>query len=404
VFIDFLYHLRTWGIRVTATEWLTLMQALTLGCARADLHAFYTLGRSLCVKNEALFDVWDQAFASFFEGLDQQFALDDEILEWLQNPILPREITDEERARMSHWDLDKLREEFEKRLREQKERHDGGNHWVGTGGTSPFGSGGTNAAGIRLGAGGGKTAAQVAMERRYANLRTDRVLDTRDMATALRRLRRLARDGAQTELDIDRTVDKTSREAGDITLVFGPERKNRLKLLLLVDVGGSMDPHAELCERLFSAAHAATHFKAFEARYFHNCVYDKVWSNMSLLQGEPTRDLLHRVDETWRLLIIGDAYMHPYELLQTGGAIDYRTNNAETGLVWLEKLRQRMPNSVWVNPEGPNIWDAPSARVIRGVFPMFRLSIDGLTDAFEVLRGRRRNAADLPPTPAPVMR
>ncbi len=395
MFVDFLFTLRAYGIRVTPTEWMTLMEALSMGLGRANLSTFYTLARSVLVKSEAQFDRYDQAFAEFFEGVERQFDLSDELLQWLSDPILPRELTEEERAQLAMLDIDRLREEFEKRLKEQKERHDGGSHWVGTGGTSPFGSGGTNPAGARVGAGGGRSAAQVASERRFANLRNDRVLDTRQIGTALKRLRRLNRSGARTELDIDETVDKTCRDGGEISLVFGPERKNRLKLLLLMDVGGSMDAFATTCERLFSAAHASTHFKAFEYRYFHNCVYDELYTDMANLVGEPTDDVLRRIDSSWRVLIVGDAYMHPYELLQMGGAIDYRQINRVTGKDWLMRIRERVPDSVWLNPMVPRFWNAPTIAHIRTIFPMFPLTVDGLTESIELLRGARKNAPDL---------
>jgi hypothetical protein len=395
MFVDFFYTLRAHGLKVTPTEWMTLMQALATGLVAADLHRLYSVGRAILVKNEALFDRYAMAFAEYFDGVDRQFDVSDELLKWLQDPKLPRELTDEEKALLPMLDLESLRKQFEERLREQKERHDGGNRWVGTGGTSPFGSGGTNPAGVRVGAGGGRSAAQVASDRRFANLRNDRVLDTRQLGTALRRLRRLSRSGQDVELDIDRTIDRTCRDGGEISLVFGPERRNRLKLLLLMDVGGSMDPFAVTCERLFSAAHASTHFKAFEALYFHNCVYDELFHDMENRRGEPTLDVLRRVDETWRLLIVGDAYMHPFEMLQPGGAIDYRQMNQLSGKEWLQRLRQRIPHSVWMNPMQASYWNAPTIAHARSVFPMFHLSVDGLTEAIDVLRGARRNAPDL---------
>lgn len=390
MFVDFLYHLRAHGLKVTTTEWLTLMRALSLGFSRSSVDAFYELGRALLVHRESDFDRYDVAFGSFFEGLEAQFELNDELLAWLQNPIAPEDLTDEQRAAMEAWDLDRLRREFEERLREQEERHDGGSHWVGTGGTSPFGSGGANPAGIRVGSGGGRSAAQVAMERRYRNLRNDRVLDTRQVGAALRRLRRLAREGSRLELDLDRTIDKTAREGGEIDLVFSPPRENRVKLLLLMDVGGSMDPHAHLSEQLFSAAHQHAHFKAFEHYFFHNCPYDDLYSDFEQLKSVSTEDVLRKVDETWSVVIVGDAYMHPLELQQVGGIIDYRQHNERTGLWWLRKIRERCPKSVWLNPEPERIWRAPSISIIRTIFPMFHLSLDGLTEAIDVLRGAKR--------------
>lgn len=393
MFTEFLYHLRAFGVKVTTTEWLSLMQAVSYGYTRASLSVFYHLARSVLVKDEALFDRYDRAFASYFHGIEGYFNLDEELLKWLENPELPRDLTDEEREMLKALDWDSLREEFERRLAEQDERHDGGNRFIGTGGTSPFGHGGKNPAGYRIGPsdGGGRSAVQVAEERRFKNLRHDRVLDTRQIGLALRRLRKLARGSGPEELDLDATIDKSAREGGEIDLVFRPPRENRIKLLLLVDVGGSMDPHAEVTERLFSAAHAATHFKAFESYYFHNCVYGRLYTNMYRYQGPSTEDVLRQLDHTWTLILVGDAWMAPYELTHAGGAIYWDDTNADSGLSWLRRLRERVPNSLWLNPEPQRIWDAPTIRVIRTVFPMFPLTLDGLADAVDMLRGAKVN-------------
>ena len=404
VFLGFLYHLRDYGLRVTTTEWLALMRALVLGHARSSLSVFYYLARAILVNRETDFDRYDQAFASFFEGLENHFTLDDEVLKWLENPVLPRDLTPDELAMLEAMDLETLREQFEQRLREQDERHDGGNRWVGTGGTSPFGQGGTNPAGVRVGgSGGGRSAVQVAVARRYRNLRSDRVLDTRQLGAALRRLRHLAKDERTVELNLDATIDETARQGGEIELVFSPPRANRVKLLLLMDVGGSMDPHAELCERLFSAAHAATHFKAFKPYYFHNCVYDYVWKDAEQDDRIPTDEILGMLDATWTVIFVGDAWMHPFELTQSGGAIDYSTLNRRPGVGWLEEIRRRAPNSVWLNPENPRVWEAPSVRIVRGVFPMFALTLEGLTEAVDMLRGHRANIATVPPFANPFV-
>lgn len=392
MFTSFLYHLRGYGLRVTLTEWLALVRALAEGHARANLSVFYHLARALLVKNETLYDTYDRAFADYFKGIERQFDVSEELLDWLSNPVLPRELTREELAAIKSYDFDELRELFEERMRKQKERHDGGSKWIGTGGTSPFGHGGHHPAGIRVGgAGGGRSAVQVASERRFKNLRDDRVLDTRQIGVALRRLRRLGKDEGPEELDLDATIDKSARDGGEIDLVFGPPRKNRVKLMLLVDVGGSMDPHADLCERLFSAAHAANHFKSFESRYFHNCVYERLYSDIYHLRGEPTQEVLKKIDRTWSLIVVGDAWMSPYELTHAGGAIDFFHFNRDTGLSWLRRLRERCPNSVWLNPEPKRIWRAPSVRLIREVFPMYELTLDGLARAVDVLGGRRAN-------------
>ncbi len=392
MFTDFLYHLRASGIKASLTEWLPLMRALPDGHARADLTVFYHLARALLVKRETQYDLYDRAFAEYFHGVDQHFDLSDELLDWLADPVLPRELTAEELEALEALDLDELRRRFEERLHEQDERHDGGSRWIGTGGTSPFGHGGTHPSGIRVGgAGGGRSAVQIAGERRFRNLRSDLVLDTRQIGVALRRLRNLGKNQGPEELDLDATIDHSARNGGEIDLVFGPPRRNRIKLLLLIDVGGSMDPHAELCERLFSAAHAANHFQHFESRFFHNCPYERLFTDIYHWRGEPTAEVLKRVDRTWSIIFVGDAWMSPYELTHVGGAIDLFHHNRDTGLAWLRRFRDRCPDSVWLNPEPRRIWNAPSIRIIREAFPMFELTLDGLTEAVDVLGGRRPN-------------
>ena len=389
MFTDFLFHLRARGLKVSLNEWLPLLQALAEGHARSDLNVFYHLARAVLVKRESQYDLYDQAFAEFFRDVEQQFDINEELLEWLSNPVLPRELSDEERAALEALDLDELRKRFEERLQEQKERHDGGSRWIGTGGTSPFGYGGTNPAGIRVGGpGGGRSAVQIASERRFKNLRSDRILDTRQIGMALRRLRRLGKEEGLEELDLEASIDESARQA-EIELVFGPPRKNRIKLLLLIDVGGSMDPHAALCERLFSAAHAANHFHTFESRFFHNCVYERLYTDIFRGHGESTSDVLKRIDRRWSVLFVGDAWMSPYELTHPGGAIDLFHHNRTPGLEWLQRIRDRCSRSAWLNPEPRRIWRAPSIHLIRQVFPMFELTLDGLAEAVDVLAGRR---------------
>jgi hypothetical protein len=391
MFIDFFYHLRSFGLKVTSTEWLALMQALAAGHARADLNTFYHLARCLLVKRESDYDTYDRAFASFFAGIEARADISEELLRWLENPKLP-EISEEDRRKMQAFDLDELASRFRELLEEQKERHDGGNRWIGTGGTSPFGHGGEHPSGMRVGGGGGgRSAVQIAGERRFRNLRSDLMLDTRQIGVALRRLKRLDNDEGPEELDLEGTIDQSARGGGEIELVFGPPRRNRIKLLLLMDVGGSMDPYTHLCERLFSAAHAANHFKKFEHRFFHNCVYERLFTDMHYLKGERTSEVLKRLDHTWSVIFVGDAWMAPSELASRNGAITFSHRNAVTGLKWLERIRERVPNSVWINPEANSRWNEPTIRMIRNVFPMYELTIDGLTEAVDVLRGTRPN-------------
>jgi uncharacterized protein with von Willebrand factor type A (vWA) domain len=389
MFIDFFYHLRSFGLKVSTTEWLAVVEALAGGHARADLGTFYHLARALTIKRETDYDTYDRAFASYFAGVESAIDISDELLKWLEDPK-PPEISEEDRAKLKAFDLDELESRFRQLLEEQRERHDGGNRWIGTGGTSPFGHGGEHPGGIRVGGGGGgRTAVQVAGERRFRNLRSDRILDTRQIGVALRRLKRLDRAEGPEELDLDESIDASARGGGEIELVFAPPRRNRIKLLLLMDVGGSMDPYSHLCERLFSAAHAANHFKKFEYRFFHNCVYERLYTDMFYMKGELTSEVLKRLDHTWSVIFVGDAWMAPTELTHANGAITYSHRNRVTGLKWLERLRERVPNSIWLNPEPQLRWNEPTIRLIRTVFPMYELTLDGLAEAIDVLRGTR---------------
>ena len=391
MFVGFFYTLRAAGIRASVTEWLTLMRALVLGHDRANLQTFYHLCRALVVKREGSYDAYDRAFASFFEGVSPDLDISEEILRWLETPLPPRELSDEDRALIQAMDLEGLREELKKRLAEQKERHDGGSYWVGTGGTSPFGQGGLNPQGVRVGegGGGGRTAVAVASERRFQNLRSDRVLDTRQIGVALRRLRKLAREEGPEELDVDESIDRSARQA-EIELVMRPPRKNRVKLLLLMDVGGSMDPWAQLCERLFSAAHKSTHFVAFQHYFFHNCVYERLYTDISRYQGPRTEDVLKHIDRTWTVVFVGDAWMSPYELTQDASYFSYAAQQKTAGIEWLRRFAGRSKASAWLNPEPRRIWSAPSVAMVRRVFPMFELTLDGLSAAVDHLRGARR--------------
>src|SRR5690606_25180587 len=239
------------------------------------------------------------------------------------------------------------------------------------------------------GSGGGRSAMQVAESRRFRNLRSDRTLDVRQIGMALRQLRQLARDGRPDHLDLDETIDTTAQNAGDIERVFRPERKNTVKLLLLMDVGGSMTPYTRLCERLFSAAHKATHFKQFKYYYFHNCVYGNLYSNMQRGDAVPTGKVLQDLDRTWFCVVVGDAAMHPYELRMTGGSVNWFEDNADPGLTWLQRIANRFPRCVWLNPEPRRFWGLESTAIIRSVFDMHELTLDGLHEAVNALRTTR---------------
>jgi uncharacterized protein with von Willebrand factor type A (vWA) domain len=396
MFVEFFYHLRNRGLPISSTELLTLLEAMEKGLHQDSIDHFYILARALLVKRPEQYDIYDLAFAEYFHDATvdwSQFSKDlpDELMNWLRDPQAMRQLTPTELEALEKLDLEELRKRFEERLAEQTERHDGGNKWIGTGGTSPFGHGGTNPAGIRVGGpGGGRSAVQVAMNRRFKNLRTDGVLDVRQFSTALKRLRILAKDGREEELDLEETIDETARNFGEIELVFKQPRKNEVKLLLLMDVGGSMTPYSQLTSLLFSAAHQASHFKQFESYYFHNCPYETVYTDMSRRKGIKTAELLKKVDSTWRCIIVGDAAMAPYELMESGGSSDMFYINKDPGIVWLKRLIEKMPQSVWLNPDSPKYWRSfYTVNVISSIFPMFPLSLEGLDDAIRELRKKQ---------------
>lgn len=394
MFVNFFYHLRLRGLPVTSTELLTLLEALTRGLEGTSLERFYAMARSVMVKRVEHYDLYDQAFAEFFKDkpfdLSAMPELTDQVLDWLQDPRALRALDEQERAMLQALDLDELRRQFAERLQEQTERHDGGSRWIGTGGTSPFGQGGTNPAGVRVGEGGQRTAVQVAQARRFRNLRSDMTLDVRQMGVALRKLRVLTRANQALELDIDETIDATAHNAGDLELIFRAPRKNNVKLLLLMDVGGSMTPYTRLSSQLFSAAHQATHFKQFESYYFHNCPYDVVYKDMERRQGVSTKQLLKEKDSSWTCIFVGDAAMAPGELMYAGGSIDLYHLNERSGFSWLTRIKETMPRSVWLNPDPPHYWtSAFTVARIQSLFEMFPLTLNGLEEAVSALRRKR---------------
>lgn len=358
------------------------MEALAKGLHDSSLDGFYRLCRTICIKDVAQYDAYDQAFAEYFRDVVRDAAaMTQQLQDWLNNPALRNQLTDEQRAALQGLDIEKLRELFEQRLREQKERHDGGNRWIGTGGSSPFGSGGEHPTGLRIGGGGGRSAMQVADERRFREYRKDVILDVRQIDVALRGLRRLGREGAEEELDLDETVDKTCKNAGEIDVVFRPPRRNRVKVILLMDVGGSMDPHSDLMNRIFTAASRAGRFAKFRSYYFHNCVYQAVYEDALFRKPVPVADLLSHSDRDEKLVIVGDALMHPAELLEPGGASYYYSNNRSTGLEWLRRLGAHFRSAAWLNPEPERYWQGTTIEPIASVFGMWQLSLDGINAA-----------------------
>jgi uncharacterized protein with von Willebrand factor type A (vWA) domain len=379
MFLDFFFTLRRHKIPVSLTEWMLLMQALQQGFAGASLERFYTLARALLVKDVSYYDAYDVAFQETFRGIETPDDILDDVLAWLQDPQTLEELTPEQLAMLSRLDLQALRQLFAERLRQQQERHDGGNRMIGTGGTSPFGTNGRHPAGLRIGGKGGqRSAIQVAEERQFQNYRHDRTLDTRQIQVALKKLRHLRRVGSEEELDLEATVDKTCNNGGDIELVFRPPRKNNAKVLLLMDAGGSMMPYTTLVERLFSAAHKATHFKDLQHYYFHNCVYEQLYTDMRLNKKADTAAILQSLDASYKVILVGDAYMAPEELLEPGGAIYYYHNNNTAGIEWLRRIAAHFHACIWLNPMPERHWDRSTIALIRKVFPMFELTLDGL--------------------------
>lgn len=396
MFLDLFYGLRDEGVPIAIQEWQTFLRALEEGLHGSSLLRFYHLGRACLIKSETYFDAYDRVFAKVFKGVEGALGDDvtEQVLEWLRNPENFPNLSPEELAQLERLNADELMRRFLETLAEQDERHDGGNRWVGTGGKSPFGHGGQHPSGIRVGGQSrSRSAMKVAEERRFKDYRTDLTLDVRQLKVSLRRLRQLTRSGTATELDLDETIDETCRNAGEIELVFRPPRRNNVRLLLLMDVGGTMDPYFEPVSQLLTALHEYHGLREFRSYYFHNCVYDHVYTRgqMTRQDAVPTGDVLRKLDDRWKVAIIGDAAMHPAELLEPNGGIDPRTTSPTPGIVWLHRIAGHFDRSVWINPDGPAYWDGShTGRIVQKLFPMFHLSVDGLTQALHALVGARR--------------
>ena len=390
--IDFFYTLRASKLPVSVKEYLSLLEALqanVVGPASdaCSMDDFYYLSRTALVKDEKHFDKFDRAFGAYFKGVEMIADFTKEVpLEWLQK-ILERELTPEQKAAIEKMGWDELMETLKKRLEEQKERHEGGSKWIGTGGTSPFGNGGYNPQGIRIGGkGGNKSAVKVWDQRAYQDYDDSQELGTRNIKVALRRLRKFAREGSADELDLDDTIRSTAANAGWLDIKMVPERHNNVKVLLLMDVGGTMDEHVARVEEMFSAAKAE--FKHMEFYYFHNCVYDFMWKNNRRRFAEKfdTWDIIRKYNKDYKLIFIGDATMSPYEILQPGGSVEY--NNEEAGAEWLQRLTHAFPKFAWINPEPLGVWQyRQSISVIQQLLSnrMYPLTIKGLEEAMRAI-------------------
>jgi hypothetical protein len=390
VLTRFFFTLREAGIPVSLTEHLTLLQALEARVASFSVDDFYWLARTALVKDEKHFDRFDRAFAAHFKGIEQAFAsLNAELpADWLRK-LIERDFTEEEKAQieaLGGWE--KIMKTLEERLKEQKGRHEGGNKWIGTGGTSPFGHGGFNPEGVRIGgAGGQKRAVKVWEQRNYRNLDDNVELGTRNIKIALRKLRRFAREGAADEFDLGGTIDSTARNAGLLDLKFVPERHNAVKVLLFLDVGGSMESHVRVCEELFSATRSE--FKHLEYFYFHNFLYESVWKDSRRRHSErtPMLEILRTYPPDYRVIFVGDASMSPYEVMQPGGSIEHW--NDESGAVWMQRITQRFQRHAWLNPEPEDRWDyTASIGIVRQLVGdrMFPLTLDGLDRGIRALK------------------
>lgn len=390
MFIPFLYELRSRKVPVGTQEAVALAGALKAGLHDSSLDGFYFVARSLLIHDEKHLDAFDQAFAKVFQGVES-FALElhEQLLEWLKDARqrLP-ELTEEEKQLLEQLDGDEIERLFQERLREQQERHDGGNKWIGTGGTSPFGHSGRAARpGIRVGgAGGGRSAVRVAGQRHFRDYRDDLVLDVRQLGVALRKLRAFSREGNEQELDIDQTIYETARNLGDLEVVTRPPRKSNTRVILLMDVGGSMDPYAHLMSRLFTAAKKATHFKELRTYYFHNCVYGRVYKNARFSEPVSVGELFSETDRRYKLIVVGDALMAPWELMSSSG---WPGDEGLEGILWLAKLREHYPASAWLNPEPPSAWWQTTIDVLRKVYPMYPLTLEGLGEAVTQLTRQR---------------
>ena len=385
--IDFFFTLKDAKIPVSIKEFLILFDAMQKNVIGNSVDEFYFLSRITLVKDEAHFDKFDKAFGMYFKGIDAIFEKNADIpLDWLTKRM-QRELTDEQKLQLEKFGYDKLMDRLKQLLDEQKGRHEGGNKWIGTGGTSPFGNGGTNPEGIRIGGeGGNRTAVKVWEARAYRDYDAERELGTRNIKVALRRLRKFAREGAEDELALDDTIRATANNAGYLDIRMQPERKNKIKVLMLLDVGGTMDDHIARTEELFSAS--KTEFKNMEFFYFHDCVYDYLWKNNRRRHAErfPTWDILRKYPADTKLIFVGDATMSPYEILQPGGSVEY--DNPEAGAAWLQRFTSAFPKFIWLNPEPEGLWQyRQSIAVIQQLMShrMFPVTIEGLERGMRLL-------------------
>ncbi len=387
MFTDFFYLLRAHGLLVSMNEWMTLMEALKKGLADNSLLGFYYLARGVLVKTEADFDKFDQVFLAYFENVRHVDEIPPEFFQWLQTPKEAKPFDKDEVDARTRMTLLKLREMLEERLKEQHSRHDGGQYWIGTGGTSVLGHSGYAATGVRVGGEGGhRHALQIAGERDFKDFREDQTLDLRSFQMAFRHLRQFTaqEEAPRDQLDLEATIKETSRNAGFLKLEFDYPRRNGVKVLLLFDSGGSMRPFTRLCTQLFQAVSQANHFKDLQIYYFHNCIYDRLYRTPSIRGGDSvsTQWVLNNLDRDYKVIFVGDACMGYDELYERGGALYYSDYNEESGLTWMTRLKNRFPKQAWFNPIPKEEWNyvygSFTIEALGQVFPMYHLSAEGL--------------------------
>ena len=398
MFTSFFYLLRARGLKVSLNEWMSLIEALDKGLHGSSFTGFYYLCRSVLVKSEADFDKFDGAFLEFFKDMELTDELPQELLDWLENPKeKPGEEFDMDRAMKNEWlSQEEIQRMFLERLQEQKEEHNGGSYWVGTGGVSVFGNSGFSPRGIRVGGEGGQRRAfQVAGERKFRDFRDDNTLDIRQFQMAFRRLRQFSAkaDEARTEFDIDGTIRETCDNAGNLKVVYERPRKNTVKILLLMDSGGSMDYYSRMCSALFQAVSKSNHFKDLQVFYFHNCIYSKVFKDPRMRPGSAisTEWILRNISSEYKVIIVGDAQMEPSELLNSS-YYSYGARDNVPGIEWLNRFREKYPHIVWLNPSERPYWGgwwAKTYDIIHKDFDMYRLTLEDLNSALKKLMVNR---------------
>ncbi len=394
MFLEFFYLLRARGLKVSFNEWMVLVEALDKGFAKSSLTGFYNLCKSLLIIHEADYDKLDMVFAEYFHGIETPEDIPEEFLDWLNSDVRTRDINDKKLQEKIEMELDELLKMFEERKEEQKERHDGGNYWIGTGGTSKMGHSGYNNQGIRVGGPGRhQSAVQVAGERHFKDFREDEILNLRQFQMAFRKLRQYSSrvDTAKTELDVEGTVSATSDNGGLLEIVYDKPRKNTVKLLLLIDSDGSMLRFSSLCNTLFQAVNKSTHLKDLKVYYFHNAIYDNLYTTPYCKRGDwvDTKWVLNNLDSEYKVIFVGDASMAPSELFRKGGNSYIGLYNDETGIEWLNKFDKKYKKKVWLNPIKEEQWEwaygSYTIQSIRGIFDMYPLTLEGLDKGIKKL-------------------